>query len=93
MSWLRKINVFWLGAGALLFLFNTNEIVAHHMVRVPRWLGGPVIYAGAVVGALLGVLVMAFLGVRPEVEPESSASAPALSPDEAREGNHEPQSN
>ncbi|MFO0659512.1 MAG: hypothetical protein U0165_06750 [Polyangiaceae bacterium] len=68
MSLLQRINPFWMGAGALLLLFNVNEIVAYRMGTVPFWLGGPVIHAATIFGALLGLAVMALLGIRPTLE-------------------------
>jgi hypothetical protein len=73
-SMLSRINVFWLGAGGFLALFCGNEIVAYHLSRTPRWLGGPMIYAACVVGLLAGLSVMAFLGIE---EPREEASAGA----------------
>jgi hypothetical protein len=79
-SMLSRINVFWLGAGGFLALFCGNEIVAYHLSRTPRWLGGPMIYAACVVGLLAGLSVMAFLGIE---EPREEASTNAGSADES----------
>ncbi|MDW8250285.1 MAG: hypothetical protein RMJ98_13400 [Myxococcales bacterium] len=58
-----RLNLFWAGAGGFLSLFCLNEILAYHLSRTPKWLGGPLVYGAMVVGLVLGLSVMAFLGV------------------------------
>jgi hypothetical protein len=72
-----RFNLFWLGAGGFLVLFCVNEIVAYHLAAVPLWLGGPLSYAGMVVGALVGVSIAVFLGVEEPVEGGTPAAAAA----------------
>lgn len=78
-----RLNFFWLGAGGFLTLFCVNEIIAYHTMRVTLWLGGPLSYAGMVVGAVLGVSVMSFLGV--EEPPEESPDEDDTDGEETRE--------
>lgn len=79
-----RFNLFWLGAGGFLVLFCLNEIVAYHLAAVPLWLGGPLSYAGMVVGALVGVSIAVFLGVEEPVEGATSV-VPATAAEEASE--------
>jgi hypothetical protein len=75
MDLLRRINVFWFGAGSFLTLFAANEIVAFRTMKVARWLGGPVALGGEIVALLVGLTVIYTLGIEdlPEEEPETSA--------------------
>lgn len=72
MTMLQRLNFFWLGAGGFLTLFCANEIIAYHLSRTPKWLGGPMSYAGMVVGVVIGLSVAAFLGVE---EPREALAA------------------
>lgn len=83
---LQRLNVFWLGAGGFLLLFCVNEIIAYHLSRAPKWLGGPLVYGGMVVGALLGLMIMAFLGVEEPREASPQASAAASAPPDEGDG-------
>jgi hypothetical protein len=79
MTILHRLNVFWLGAGGFLALFCANEIIAYHLSRTPKWLGGPMSYAGMVVGVVIGLSVAAFLGVE---EPRETLAADESDPGE-----------
>jgi hypothetical protein len=68
MSLLRRINPFWMGAGAFLFVFNANEVVSYRLGTIPFWLGGPLVHVATLVGALMGIGVMLLLGIRPTLE-------------------------
>jgi hypothetical protein len=83
---LGRINIFWAGAGGFLALFCFNEIVAYHLSRTPKWLGGPLVYGAMVVGLLLGLSVMAFLGVEPEREAPETTPGSSETPSPATEG-------
>ena len=67
---LRRINWFWTGAGALLTLFGTNELVAFHRTKVPRWLGGNLALAGEIVAVIVGITIIYTLGIEEEPEGE-----------------------
>ncbi len=85
---LGRFNLFWIGAGGFLTLFCVNEIIAYHQSLVPMWLGGTLSYVGMVIGAFLGLTVMAFLGV----EPVRGDSGPAPAPpgvDDEEEGDED----
>ena len=77
-----RFNLFWLGAGGFLTLFCVNEIIAYRQAVVPMWLGGPLSVAGMVVGALLGLSVMAFLGIEPSAEETAGGDSPDDEADE-----------
>jgi hypothetical protein len=82
-----RLNLFWAGAGGFLALFCLNEIIAYHLSRAPKWLGGPLIYGAMVVGLALGLSIVAFLGIE---EPREATASPAdapppAEPDEAPE--------
>jgi hypothetical protein len=63
MSLSQRINIFWLGAGALLTTFGSNEVIAHHQSKVSLWLGGSYAYVGGVIAALSGLAIMYGLGI------------------------------
>ena len=70
MAFLRRVNLFWLGAGGLLTFFGADEIVAFRLSRVPKWLGGPMMEAGALLAVLVGLVVLGTLAIEPAVEQE-----------------------
>jgi hypothetical protein len=79
---LGRLNLFWAGAGGFLSLFCLNEIVAYHLSRTPKWLGGPLVYGGMVVGLIFGLSVVAFLGIEQDVQ-GGDLTPPAPSPSRA----------
>lgn len=83
---LGRINPFWSGAGGFLTLFCFHEILAYHQSRTPKWLGGPLVYGGMVVGLLLGLSIFFFLGIE---EPREVSSRPAA--EESKEDPSEPE--
>ncbi len=66
----RRIDFFWLGAGALLVVYGTNEVLAWRASHVRLWLGGNFSPAGGVVAALVGVLVIVALGLPRKLHPD-----------------------
>lgn len=70
-----RVNLFWFGAGLLLTVFGANEVVAYHLARVPRWLGGPLAYGGAWVAVALGVFVVWAYGFEEPREEEPAVDA------------------
>ncbi len=76
----RRLSPFWLGAGLLLALFGTNEIVAYHLSRVPRWLGGPLAYGGAWIAVAVGVFVIWAYGVEDPPEDDQPPTARGAPP-------------
>lgn len=81
-----RFNLFWLGAGGFLVLFCVNEIVAYHQAAVRMWLGGPLSYAGMVVGVLVGTSIALFLGIEEPVEGGSLAGPVAGAEPDGDEG-------
>lgn len=81
MQLLRRLNIFWLGAGGFLSLFCANEIAAYHLSRTPKWLGGPMIYVAMCVGLALGLAVMAFLGIEEPHEAHVEGPGQPVEPD------------
>lgn len=81
-----RLNLFWAGAGGFLALFCLNEIIAYHLSRTPRWLGGPLVYGAMVVGLLLGLSVMAFLGIEEPREASAGLVDPPLPSEEPDPG-------
>ena len=75
-----RLNLFWAGAGGFLALFCLNEIIAYHLSRTPKWLGGPLVYGAMVVGLALGLSIMAFLGFE---EPREASASPVNAPPSA----------
>ena len=71
MELLRRVNLFWLAAGGLLTWFGVDELIAFHLTKVPRWLGGPLAHAGAVVATLFGLIVLYTLAIEEKPEPGS----------------------
>ena len=71
MELLRRVNPFWLAAGGLLTWFGVDELIAFHLTKVPRWLGGPLAHAGAAVATLLGLIVLYTLAIEEKPEPGS----------------------
>jgi hypothetical protein len=69
MDLLRRINPFWLAAGLLLTWFGLDELIAFHVTRVPRWLGGPIVHFGEVVVTLAGLVVLYTLAIEEKREP------------------------
>ena len=69
MDLLRRINVFWFGAGLFLALFGANEVVAFMTMPVPRWLGGPLVFWAELVAMLLGLWSVYTLGFEAPPEP------------------------
>jgi hypothetical protein len=63
MSFLRRVNVFWLGAGGFLTLFCADELISFFQSRVRMWLGGPALAVADVVGILVGLSILRFLAV------------------------------
>ena len=68
MELLRRVNFFWLGCGALLTWFGVDELIAFHMSRVPRWLGGPIAHVGVAVAALAGLVILYTLAIEEKRE-------------------------
>ena len=68
MRFLRRLDLFWLGAGGFLLLFNVNEMISYATAKTPRWLGGPYSLVGISFGALVAVGIIFLLGVKPEPE-------------------------
>ena len=93
---LGRINLFWSGAGGFLTLFCFHEILAYHQSRTPKWLGGPLVYGGMVVGLLFGLSIVFFLGIE---EPREASSKPATTesdndpPESEEEGPHSAEEN
>ena len=50
--------------------FGADEIVAFRLARVPKWLGGPMMEAGAMVAVLVGLVVLGTLAIEPTLEQE-----------------------
>lgn len=71
-----RLNLFWAGAGGFLALFCLNEIIAYHLSRTPKWLGGPLVYGAMVVGLVLGLSVVAFLGIEEPREATAGLADP-----------------
>lgn len=69
MDLLRRVNLFWLGAGLFLALFGANEVVAYLTMPVPRWLGGPLVFWGEVAATLAGLWIVYTLGFEAPPEP------------------------
>lgn len=84
MSWtIGRVNLFWSGAGFFLTLFCVNEVIAYAQAPVRAWLGGPLVLVACLIGAMIGVSVMAFLGIEePPEEPAKKPTPAASSPDE-----------
>jgi hypothetical protein len=75
---LRRLDLFWLGAGGFLTLFGANELIAYATSPVPRWLGGPLVVVAEALAVLIGLAVMYGLGVRePLVKTPPVGTAPA----------------
>ncbi|MCC6648746.1 MAG: hypothetical protein IT374_24675 [Polyangiaceae bacterium] len=71
MELLRRVNLFWLGAGLFLALFGANEVVAYYTMPVRRWLGGPLALVGEIAATLLGLWIVYTLGFEAPPEPEA----------------------
>lgn len=86
---LGRVNLFWSGAGGFLTLFCTNEILAFHLSKTPKWLGGPLVYGGMIVGWILGISIVLFLGIEEPREPNASSTerAPVASKTEEHHDN------
>jgi hypothetical protein len=83
---LGRLNLFWAGAGGFLALFCFNEILAYHLSRTPKWLGGPLVYGGMVVGLLFGLSIVAFLGIEaPREDPREASDEEDTGKDEGGE--------
>jgi ABC-type antimicrobial peptide transport system permease subunit len=82
---LRRVNLFWLAAGAVIFVFGANELAAFVLTRVPRWLGGTYSAFSGVIAMLVGALVAMLLGIRPPVDesPPGVLDAATDAPDDA----------
>lgn len=73
----RRVDFFWLGAGGLLTLYGTNEILAWRASHVRLWLGGNFSPAGGAIAVACGLLVIVALGLPRRLHPDDAKALAA----------------